>query len=176
MRHGVSYAPGIPGTPEPAKHTGAAGWADIVIDALLGLGASRPPDGEFAAAIRAINASRHKGAIVLAVDPPAGWTSAPDSRSAPTSVRADHTLSFLMLKAGLFTGEGRALAGRIWLDDLDTRWARTALHRSSAPLTSRAGSAPTSARPPAHGRNGDVVVLGGAPRCAAPLGSPRPPR
>lgn len=164
MRHGVSDAPGIPGTPEPAKHAGAAGWADIVIDALLGLGTSRPPDGEFAAAIQAINASRQTGAIVLAVDLPSGLDVRTGQPLGADVVRADHTLSFLTLKAGLFTGEGRALAGRIWFDDLDTPVGEDGIASLfGAPHIARWQRAHERSATSHKGRNGDVVVLGGAP-------------
>ena len=34
------------------------------------------------------------------------------------ALRADHTLTLLTLKPGLFTGEGRMYCGQIWFDDL----------------------------------------------------------
>ncbi|WP_416757762.1 NAD(P)H-hydrate dehydratase [Roseateles sp. So40a] len=138
--------------------------ADIVIDALLGLGTSRPPEGPMATAIQTIDALRDKGATVLAVDLPSGMDARTGQALGDDVVRADHTLTFLTLKTGLFTGEGRELAGRIWFDDLGvpvddqgvgvlfgakrvTRW-QSEFARSA-----------TSHK----GRHGDLVVLGGAP-------------
>ena len=91
---------------------------DLVIDALLGLGASRAPEGALASAIQAIDGVRHAGATVLAVDVPSGIDVRTGQPLGADVVRAHHTLTFLTLKAGLFTGEGRALAGRVWFDDL----------------------------------------------------------
>jgi len=138
--------------------------ADLVIDALLGLGASRPPHGAIASAIQSIEALRDAGATVLAVDTPSGLDVRTGRPLGTHVVRAHHTLTFLTLKAGLFTGEGRDLAGRVWFDDLGTpsdedgiaqlfgtecvsRWQRTFARSATSH----------------KGRHGDVVVLGGAP-------------
>lgn len=90
----------------------------LAIDALLGLGSHRAPEGPIAQAVQAL---RHHPGPVLAVDLPTGLDAdtgrclgaGPDD-----AVRADHTLSLLTLKPGLFTADGRDLAGRVWFDDL----------------------------------------------------------
>ena len=146
--------------------------ADLVIDALLGLGASRAPEGAFAEAIRAVEALRRAGGLVLSVDLPSGLDARTGQPLGAHVVEADHTLTFLTLKSGLFTGEGRALAGRLWFDDLgeaqgDAPGGNVAAH-APALLFGRERIArwqrdfPRSAS--SHkGRHGDVVVLGGAP-------------
>ena len=88
---------------------------DLVIDALLGLGASRAPQGALAEAIAAINALQTP---VLAVDLPSGLHADTGQRLGAAAVTATHTLSLLTLKPGLFTGVGRDHAGQIWLDAL----------------------------------------------------------
>lgn len=138
--------------------------ADVVIDALLGLGTSRAPEGDFAAAIQAIEVLRRASATVLAVDLPSGLDARTGQPHGEDVVRADHTLTFLGLKAGLFTGEGRALAGRLWFDDLgepvDDPGVGVLIGSHRLDKWQRAHARSASSH---KGRHGDVVVLGGAP-------------
>jgi hydroxyethylthiazole kinase-like uncharacterized protein yjeF len=133
--------------------------ADLVIDALLGLGASRAPQGPVADAIVAVNAM---AATVLAVDLPSGLHADTGQLLGTQAVRATHTLSLLTLKPGLFTAQGRDHAGQVWLDALRVSSAGFA---ASAQLS---GADTLRALPPrAHashkGSHGDVAVVGGAP-------------
>lgn len=133
----------------------------LVVDALLGLGLKRAPEGQLAQAIAAIN--RHR-APVLAVDLPSGLDG--DSGALPGTpgavVQADHTLALLSLKPGLFTGQGRACAGRIWFDALGLPAATEGDAWLSGLDLLEAWRAP--ARHDSHkGSHGDVLVLGGAP-------------
>ncbi|HSW20342.1 MAG TPA: NAD(P)H-hydrate dehydratase [Ramlibacter sp.] len=124
--------------------------AHLVIDALLGIGATRPLQGR---AAQWRDAMARAGAPVLAVDLPSGLD-ADTGRGA--AVRATHTLSLLTLKPGLFTGGGRDAAGEVWFDDLGVQSAPA----SCAWLT----GAPAAAQRPhdSHkGRWGDVAILGG---------------
>ncbi|OWQ48784.1 hypothetical protein CDL60_02530 [Roseateles noduli] len=139
-------------------------WADVAIDALLGLGASRAPEGAFASAIQAIDMLRDAGTTVLAVDVPSGIDVRTGQPLGADAVRAHHTLTFLTLKSGLFTGEGRALAGRVWFDDLDVPVDEkgVGLLFGASRIARWQGRFARSAS--SHkGRHGDVVVLGGAP-------------
>ena len=88
---------------------------DLAIDALLGLGGCRAPDGAIALAVQQLNAGR---APVLAVDLPTGLCGDTGQRLGEHAVRAAHTLALLTLKPGLFTALGRDHAGRVWLDTL----------------------------------------------------------
>ncbi|UXH77053.1 NAD(P)H-hydrate epimerase [Roseateles amylovorans] len=138
--------------------------ADLVIDALLGLGASRPAEGDIAAAIRLLRAMRADGALVLAVDLPSGLHANTGRPLGHDTVHADHTLSLLTLKPGLLTGEGRDRCGQLWFDDLGERSTEPA----SAQLIGRSRildwqQAYARAATSHKGRHGDVVVLGGAP-------------
>ena len=138
-----------------------AGPADLVIDALLGLGASRAPAGAIAETIEAIE--RMRAPVVLAVDLPSGLH-ADSGRRLGVAVSATHTLSLLTLKPGLFTADGRDLCGQIWLDRLGVE----ADVPASATLSGAATLQPL--RPRAHashkGSFGDLVVIGGAPGMA----------
>lgn len=140
----------------------ALGDADLLIDALLGLGATRAPEGALAEAIRAINAHP---APVLAIDLPSGLSADTGQPLGDVAVRADHTLSLLTLKPGLLTGEGRALAGRLWFDDLGEPLDAVA---PSARLAGRERferwqTSFTRSATSHKGRHGDVVVVGGGP-------------
>ena len=127
----------------------------LVIDALLGLGLSRAPSGDMLAAIAAMHAC---GAPILAVDLPSGLRADTGQPAGERAVRADHTLTLLTLKPGLFTGEGRAHAGDIWFDELGVA-------PNEAPTAELLGPSPRPARSPTShkGSHGQVLVVGGAP-------------
>lgn len=131
---------------------------DLCIDALLGLGTTRGAEGELARCIAHIN---ELPAIVLAVDLPSGLHGDTGMCLGET-VRADHTLSLLTLKPGLFTGEGRDHAGKVWWDPLGT-------DTQALPAQAQLNPAPP-AWPRAHashkGNYGDVAVIAGAPGMA----------
>ena len=88
--------------------------ADVIIDALLGTGLTREVDGDWKLAIRAINAS---GIPVISVDVPSGL-SADTGAIQGAAVNASHTVSFIGLKKGLFTGSGKACCGQVGFDGL----------------------------------------------------------
>ena len=88
---------------------------DLVVDALLGIGASRPPEGGVADAIERIRMHAEGGAIVLAVDVPSGLDARTGLELGDTCVVARHTLSLLTAKPGLFMASGRDRAGTVWL-------------------------------------------------------------
>ncbi|MBV5296390.1 MAG: bifunctional ADP-dependent NAD(P)H-hydrate dehydratase/NAD(P)H-hydrate epimerase [Curvibacter lanceolatus] len=139
------------------------GQDDLCIDALLGIGLTQqaerpaPPlaDTRLTDWIERINCSR---AQVLAADIPSGL-SADQGTPALTAgaVRADHTLSLLTLKPGLFTAQGRDHAGTVWLDTLGVPLQATPADAWLSP--------PPTPRIQAFGSHkgsyGDVQVLGG---------------
>jgi hydroxyethylthiazole kinase-like uncharacterized protein yjeF len=129
---------------------------DLGIDALLGIGAARAPEGALLETMQRLNA----GPRVLAVDVPTGL--AADTGVSSLAVRATHTLSLLALKPGLFTAGGRDAAGTVWFDDLGVDGA------AEAPTAWLTGAPPAQARLHAShkGSHGDVAVIGGAPGMA----------
>ncbi|MDO8320075.1 NAD(P)H-hydrate dehydratase [Rhodoferax sp.] len=136
---------------------GAPEHYDLCIDALLGIGSQlREPTGLMADWIARINTN---GAPVLAVDIPTGLQ-ADTGAACSTCVKANHTLSLLSLKPGLFTAHGRDLAGTVWLAHLQHDQAETDL-AASAWLAGRPRST-TRAHASHKGSYGDVVVVGGA--------------
>jgi ADP-dependent NAD(P)H-hydrate dehydratase / NAD(P)H-hydrate epimerase len=127
----------------------------LVIDALLGLGLNRAPSPELLAPIVAM---AHCGAPILAVDLPSGLLADTGQPAGESAVHADHTLTLLTLKPGLFTGEGRAHAGRIWFDDLG-------IAPDEPPTANLLGPGAVPHRSPTShkGSHGQVLVVGGAP-------------
>ena len=137
---------------------------DFCIDALLGIGASATPasgalppraiEGRMADWIATVNAA---SAPVLAVDAPTGLN-VDSGQASAHCVQADHTLSLVTLKPGLFTADGRDASGEIWLDTLGAA--------SFDPPDAWLGASPLQQqrRHASHkGSYGDVAVVGGAP-------------
>jgi hydroxyethylthiazole kinase-like uncharacterized protein yjeF len=88
--------------------------AQLVLDALLGTGLSRPPEGPVAGWIGAVNES---GLRVVSVDVPSGLDA--DSGHAPGAcVNAALTVTLGLPKPGLLSGEGPARAGEVWVADI----------------------------------------------------------
>jgi len=96
--------------------------ADVVVDCLLGTGASGPLRGSVAEAAAAIRAARDAGALVVACDMPTG-VGADDGTVAEGAVTADMTVTFGGLKRGLLLAPGLAHAGRIRVGRLGPRYA-----------------------------------------------------
>ena len=83
--------------------------AEVLVDALLGIGLDRPVAGLYAEAIQAINA--HLSPVV-AVDIPSGLN-ADTGRVMGCAVKAACTVTFICLKQGLFTGQAAEHCGEI---------------------------------------------------------------
>ena len=134
---------------------------DLTVDALLGLGSTLAPHGAIADALRRFN--DHPGPR-LAVDLPSGLDTDRGIALGDVAARATNTIALLTLKPGLFTAQGRDLAGQVWFDDL----ACSDVAADVAPRTWLGGADAARAlqgpRPHAQhkGRYGDVVVVGGA--------------
>ena len=135
---------------------------DLVVDALLGIGASRPPDGRIAEAIERIRTLGEGAATVVAIDVPSGLDARTGLELGDACVVARHTLSLLTAKPGLFTANGRDRAGTVWLaaigaepdPSLAAAWligsdALRALHQPRRFAQHK-------------GSFGDVVIVGGA--------------
>ncbi|MEM7588944.1 MAG: NAD(P)H-hydrate dehydratase [Myxococcota bacterium] len=89
--------------------------ADVLVDGLLGVGLSRPLQGQMLEHIQQVNQLQLP---VLALDIPSGLHA--DSGSMfPEAVRAHGTISFLGLKRGFFMGHGLGVTGRLMLHNLD---------------------------------------------------------
>jgi NAD(P)H-hydrate epimerase len=105
-------AAGISVTPFNAQ---ALHDSDIVVDALLGTGLTRPVEGAWREAIDIVNELQAEP--ILAVDIPSGLN-ADSGAVMGAAVRAHTTVTFVGLKSGLFTGSGREHGGEIIFADL----------------------------------------------------------
>lgn len=136
---------------------------DVVVDGLLGLGLSRPPEGALRQAIDAIAAARAAGAGVLALDLPSGLQ-ADRGCVLGVAVQADLTVSFLAAKPGLVTGAGPDHCGTLVIDRLGVpdelfEGLPPAAHRLDARRL--AGLLPPRKRGAHKGQLGHVLVVGG---------------
>jgi hydroxyethylthiazole kinase-like uncharacterized protein yjeF len=135
--------------------------ADVIVDAVLGTGVGRTVAGEWAQALAAIGRA---SAPVLALDLPSGLHG-DSGRVLGTAVEADATMSFIGLKAGLFTGEGPDHAGQILFDGLGVPEAVYRLEPYVLRITqdSLDGVLPRRRRNSHKGSFGTVLVVGGGP-------------
>lgn len=86
----------------------------LIVDALLGTGASGKPRGDIAAAINAIDERRKKGAFVVSLDVPSGLDATTGEHEG--AVTADLTVSFGTMKRGHLIS--RAVCGEIVVVDI----------------------------------------------------------
>jgi len=130
--------------------------ADLIIDALLGTGLDRPVTGEFAAAIQHINTS---GVSVLAIDIPSGLN-ADTGNIMACAVHADLTITFIVLKKGLFTGLAADYCGTVLFSGLDvsSKLIEHELSEESLLQTVTLAKRPRCAH---KGMFGHVLVVGG---------------
>lgn len=153
-----------------------AQW-DIAVEALLGIGVKRAPEGLMA---NWLDAMMTHAAPVLHVDLPSGLDA--DTGAWPLTspalnttkmiasgagfIRArsqfrskNATLSLLTLKPGLFTAQGRDACGEVWFDDLGVT---SHLQAPTAWLSGAAEMALPKRPHASHkGSFGDVAVIGG---------------
>ncbi len=92
------------------------GLAGLIVDAMLGTGVTGAPREPFAAMIRRCNEA---AVPTLAIDLPSGLN-ATTGTVAGEAVRAAATVTFIGLKAGLFTGQGPEYTGEVAFESLDT--------------------------------------------------------
>ena len=98
----------------PLVTRGESSEAQIIVDALLGVGSKGVPRGEIASCIARIHEARSRGAVVVSLDIPSGVDA--DSGAASNAVRADLTITFGTLKRGLVIARGST--GRILVHDI----------------------------------------------------------
>lgn len=91
--------------------------ADLIVDAIFGIGIDRPVEGAYATVIKQVNAAH---APVVAVDVPSGINTDTGAVMG-VAVKADLTVTFAYNKTGLVTDQGQAYAGRVIVaDDMGT--------------------------------------------------------
>jgi NAD(P)H-hydrate epimerase len=131
--------------------------ADVIVDALLGIGLQSEVRADLAEIIRATNKLNRP---VLALDVPSGLC-ADTGAVRGVAVHAAVTVTFIARKAGLWLGAGPDHAGEVVLADLGidaTTVSPTLNLLSPSNLTTRLPSRPRDAR---KGHFGHVLVFGG---------------
>jgi NAD(P)H-hydrate epimerase len=89
-------------------------WADIIVDAMLGVGLSSPLKGFYAQTVDLVNAS---GKPVVAIDIPTG-IDADTGAVLGTAIKADLTITMALMKRGLVSFPGASFAGEVRVADL----------------------------------------------------------
>ncbi|HEX4985185.1 MAG TPA: NAD(P)H-hydrate dehydratase [Burkholderiales bacterium] len=133
---------------------------DLIIDGLFGIGLERPLQGQAADIVSWVNG---RDAGVLSIDVPSGLH-ADSGRVLGCAVRARRTLTFIGLKAGLFTLDGPDYAGEVIFDPLGVDIPDAVQPhgwRIESPLL--ASVLPLRKRNSHKGTFGNVGVVGGAP-------------
>ncbi|WP_029230998.1 bifunctional ADP-dependent NAD(P)H-hydrate dehydratase/NAD(P)H-hydrate epimerase [Butyrivibrio sp. VCB2006] len=95
-----------------------AEW-DIIVDAMFGIGLSRPVTGDFAEAVRYINdckEERKSDILVTSVDMPSG-INADNGKLCEVAVKADMTITFNQVKLGHILYPGCEYTGRLIVED-----------------------------------------------------------
>ncbi|MEH6420957.1 NAD(P)H-hydrate dehydratase [Pseudomonas sp. CGJS7] len=138
---------------------GALPQADVIVDALFGIGLKRPPEGAAADLIAAINAH---GAPVFALDTPSGVDS-DRGAAAGAAVIAERTIEFIARKSGLRTGAALDHVGELSLASLGLDPRRYSAHPVAEWLQAEDLSRwlRPRLRDSHKGRNGRVLCIGG---------------
>lgn len=140
----------------------ALGAADVICDAIFGIGLTREVTGLPGDAIAAINA-RARGQSVLAVDVPSGLD-ADTGAVLGCAVLADVSVSFIGRKLGLYVGAGPDHAGRRAFSDLGVPAALFDASPAQCELLCEdalAATLPRRARASHKGMHGHVLLVGG---------------
>ena len=135
----------------------------LIVDGLLGTGASGAPRGDIAAAIALAEAHRKRGATVVALDVPSGVDAT--SGAADGALRADLTLTFGTMKRGLLIA--RDHSGSIAV--LDIGLPAPAPDDNLPRLVDDgfvAAAVPGIPRDAHKGTRGKLVIVGGGPGMA----------
>ncbi len=150
---------------------------DFAIDALLGMGQSKPVSGVLADWLRHM---RQTAPAILCVDVPSGLDADTGNdatseiainnialQTINTSTRCQNApifcLSLLTLKPGLFTAHGKDAAGEVWFDDLGVALENNDTKTPTAWLLGAdRASLPARLHASHKGSFGDVAVVGGA--------------
>ncbi len=158
-----------------------------LVDGMFGIGLTRPLEGIFAGIARQLSqrtkAKRARGGV-LALDTPSGLDTdtgmviggqrdqdkgGSASSSDACAVHATHTITFIGAKPGLFTAQGRDLAGRVTVAPIGVdSSARTAVQLNAPELF--AAFLPARDFATNKGTFGSLAVVGGdTGMCGAPI-------
>ncbi|HMN43431.1 MAG TPA: NAD(P)H-hydrate dehydratase [Povalibacter sp.] len=134
--------------------------AEVIVDAIFGIGLSRNIDGAMAQCIARVNEA---AAPILAIDIPSGLD-ADTGRILGAAIHAERTLTFLGLKQGFYLGDGPNCTGTVMFDGLEVPEAALAHAQPAALRISEDALArllPRRRRTTHKGQQGHVLVIGG---------------
>tara|TARA_B100000579_G_scaffold352540_1_gene306929 strand:- start:1489 stop:2910 length:1422 start_codon:yes stop_codon:yes gene_type:complete len=128
------------------------------VDALLGSGISRKPEGLYRNAIEFLNLEKCNGKNILSLDIPSGLNGS-TGEGYGLVVQASETITFLAMKKGLLTGSAVDYTGQITFNNLGVeKYSETA----DAQILKEEDCDLGLLKPSAHkGDRGNVIVLGG---------------
>ena len=135
--------------------------ADILVDAIFGIGLSRNVDDKTTQLLRKLNAQAN--ALRLAVDIPTGLN-ADSGEIMGEAFRADYTIGFSCYKRGMLFGAGRDVCGRVIIEDVGVKTQsqiRVYEHDDFKPVV--------RAKTAHKGKFGRIYVIGG---CGTMVGAP----
>lgn len=135
--------------------------AELIIDALLGIGLKGPVHGAIASAINQINSS---SLPVVALDIPSGLN-ADTGKVENFCVKANTTLTFIAHKTGMYTADGPDYCGDIYCCSLQLDSCVTQLTPTACLLNPDILALPLRPRKKnSHkGNYGHVLIIGGGP-------------
>ena len=136
---------------------GAFAQADVIVDAVFGIGLSRPPEGAAADLIAMINEANKP---VLAMDVPSG-VDAQTGHAAGAAVRATATLQLLAAHCGLLTGAAIDFCGELAREPLGVDVDRDDAHAFALRADALAHWLQPRARDSHKGTYGHVLCIGG---------------
>jgi hydroxyethylthiazole kinase-like uncharacterized protein yjeF len=145
-----------------------------LVDGMFGIGLARPLEGVFADIARRLSQrtrARPHGGGVLALDVPSGLDSDTGTivDDGEAAVRATHTVTFIAGKPGLFTAQGRDLAGAVTVAPIGIDSTARASIRLNAPELF-ATFLPPRDFATNKGTFGSLAVVGGdTGMCGAPI-------
>jgi len=134
---------------------GDLGAADVIVDALFGIGLHDAPRDEYARMIESINAA---GKPVVAIDVPSGVDGS-TGEVPGTAVRASVTVTFGAAKVGLAVAPGRFHAGSVHVAPIGLAVRG---HEHALVPASVLGDVPRKERDSSKYRAGSVLVVGGS--------------
>lgn len=135
--------------------------ADITVDAMLGTGLTGELRAQFVEPIELIN---RKAKQVVAVDIPSGISSDSGLALGQQAIKADLTVTFIGLKKGLFTSDGKEHVGELVFDDLQADRQILDAHPHNASLShlpTLAQSIPQRTASAFKNSSGHLLVIGG---------------
>jgi hydroxyethylthiazole kinase-like uncharacterized protein yjeF len=169
----TARAAGVPISTAPPASLDGYRW---LVDGMFGIGLTRPLDGVFASVARQLSQrakARPRKGGVLALDIPSGLDSDTGTVVADgkdgAAVHATHTITFIAAKPGLFTAQGRDLAGAVTLAPIGVdSLERTAVQLSAPELFG--AFLPPRDFATNKGTFGSLAVVGGdTGMCGAPI-------